>query len=154
MNLANVNLQYSGSGLALTENFEGFSLTPYQDVRGVWTDGYGNTTGVVPNGPPITQFQAEQDLMRNVQWAIGIVKQMVDVPLTQQEFDALVDFVFNVGSGNFASSTMIKLLNAGNYWAAADEFVKWDLAGGQVVAGLLRRRIAEQQEFNSGGTPS
>lgn len=152
MSPLNANLQYSGSGLALTEGFEGCKLVAYQDVRGVWTIGYGHTQGVV-EGMTCTQFQAEQWLLQDVQWAIGVVKQMVSVPLTQQEFDALVDFVFNVGSGNFADSTMLKLLNAGNYWAAADEFVKWDLAAGQVVAGLLRRRIAEQSEFNSGGTP-
>lgn len=152
MNPANANLQYSGSGLKLTESFEGYRLTPYQDIRGVWTNGYGNTHGVVPGGPPITQLQAEQDLLNNVQWAANTVRALVTIALTQGEFDALVDFVFNVGSGNFASSTLLKDLNANNLAAAADEFPKWDLAAGQVVAGLLRRRMAEQAEFTSGET--
>jgi GH24 family phage-related lysozyme (muramidase) len=73
----------------------------------------------------------------------------VKVALTQGEFDALVDFTFNLGSGNLQSSTLLKLVNEGQFETAAKEFEKWDLAGGKVVAGLLRRRKAEEQEFQS-----
>jgi len=148
---ANANLAYTGVGL--TEQFEGCALTPYQDVAGVWTNGYGNTHRVVP-GVAITQAQAETDLLANIQWACAVVLNAVTVPLTQGEFNALVDFVFNEGSGHFASSTLLNLLNAGNYAAAAKQFEVWDVAGGQVVAGLLRRRIAEEDEFdgNDGST--
>lgn len=147
MNPANQNLQYSQSGLALTESFEGVRLTAYQDQVGVWTIGYGHTSGVTP-GMTCTQLQAEQWLLEDVQHACIVVRMNVSVPLTQGEFDALVDFVFNLGSGNFVSSTLLKLLNTGDYDDAAAQFPRWDRAGGVEVAGLLRRRIAEQNEFN------
>lgn len=145
----NQNLSYTG--VALTEVFEGLSLVAYQDSRGVWTIGYGHTAGVT-EGMTCTQQQAEDWLIADVQWAVSVVQNDVTVSLTQNEFDALVDFVFNVGSGNFESSTLLADLNAGNYAASADQFQRWDLAGGQVVAGLLRRRIAEENEFNGQST--
>ncbi len=145
--LANANLQYSGSGLAVTESFEGLRLVAYQDVRGVWTIGFGHTAGVYA-GMTCTPAQAAAWLEQDIQWAASVVRNVVAVPLTQGEFDALTDFVFNVGSGNFQASTMLKDLNAGDIAGAADQFHVWDLAGGQVVAGLLRRRIAEQDEFD------
>ena len=139
-------MAYSKKGLELTERFEGCRLTPYRDVGGIWTDGYGNTIGVVP-GVLISQELAEAELARNTQTAVDAVNRLVTVPLTQPEFDALVDFVFNCGSGNFAKSTLLRDLNASNFAAAANEFQKWDLAAGKHVAGLLRRRLAEKQEF-------
>jgi lysozyme len=135
------------TGQLLTEQFEGLSLAAYQDSRGVWTIGYGHTAGVT-EGATCTQAQADAWLTEDTQWAVSVVQNEVTVPLTQGEFNALVDFVFNAGSGNFSSSTLLADLNAGNYAAAAAQFQRWDLAGGQVVAGLLRRRIAEENEFN------
>ena len=135
------------TGQLLTEQFEGLSLTAYQDSAGIWTIGYGHTAGVT-SGMTCTQEQAEAWLLEDIQWACSVVGNEVKVPLTQGEFNALVDFVFNVGSGNFAGSTMLRLLNQGLYAQAAEQFQLWDLAGGQVVAGLLRRRIAEENEFN------
>lgn len=143
----NENLQYSKTGLALTEQFEGCRLVAYQDVRGVWTIGYGHTSGVHA-GMTCTQAQAEQWLLEDIEYAANAVKHYVTVALTQGEFDALVDFVFNVGVGNFAGSTLLRKLNAGDYAGAAHEFERWDMAGGKHVAGLLRRRIAEENEFN------
>jgi lysozyme len=140
-------MEYSKNGLALTESFEGCKLTAYQDVRGVWTIGYGHTGTEVCAGLVWTQAQAEAALLADIQNAVNRVNSLVHVALTQPEFDALVDFTFNVGAGAFASSTMLKLLNAGNYQGAAAQFDRWDMAGGQVVAGLLRRRQAETQEF-------
>jgi lysozyme len=95
------------------------------------------------------QAQADAWLSEDVQSAVGSVNRLVTAPLTQNEFDAVVDFVFNCGSGNFAGSTMLRLLNAGDYLGAANEFDKWDHASGLVVAGLLRRREAEQAEFSA-----
>lgn len=141
----NENLSYTGR--KVTEEFEGCSLMPYQDSAGVWTDGYGNTHNVIP-GVPITQAQAELDLSQNIAWAVACVQDLVKITLTQGEFNALVDFVFNVGSGNFAKSTLLEDLNEGKIEEAAQQFTLWDLAGGNVVAGLLRRRIAEQGEFD------
>jgi lysozyme len=143
----NDDLQYSKTGQALTAQFEGCRLTAYQDVKGVWTIGYGHTLGVY-EGETCTQDQALAWLAQDMGWACAVVKRLVQVPLLQGEFDALVDFVFNAGSGNFASSTMLKLLNAGDFGGAAAQFERWDQSGGQVVAGLLRRRQAEEKEFD------
>ena len=95
--------------------------------------------------------QAAAWLAEDIQSAVGSVNRRVKTTLTQSEFDAVCDFVFNVGVGNFAGSTMLKLLNKGDYAGAAGEFDRWDIAGGNVVAGLLRRREAEREEFNGPG---
>lgn len=141
---------YSGSDLALTEQFEGCRLTAYQDVAGVWTIGYGHTGPDVSPGLTITQTQAAQLLQQDVASAAACVNQAVTVALNQDEFDALVDFVFNVGRGAFLGSTMLRDLNSGDFADAAEQFDKWDHAGGKVVAGLLRRREAEQALFEEG----
>ncbi|HEX7644866.1 MAG TPA: lysozyme [Burkholderiaceae bacterium] len=146
--MMNPAMTYSGTGLAMTEREEGCRLTAYQDAGGIWTNGYGNTHGVVP-GSTITQAQAETDLQANIQNSVNDVNRLVTVPLTQGEFDALVDFDFNLGRGNLANSTLLRLLNAGDYQDAANEFDKWDHCGGKVLAGLLRRRQDETAEFNS-----
>ncbi len=143
------DLTYSGNGLALTEQFEGLSLDAYQDQVGVWTIGYGHTGSDVAPGLSITQEQAEDLLAQDVASAAAFVNNAVSVALTQNEFDALVDFVFNLGAGAFRSSTLLRNLNAGNYAAAANQFDAWDHAGGTVVAGLLRRRNAETALFNT-----
>jgi lysozyme len=143
------NMIYSKNGLSLTENFEGCKFIAYQDVRGIWTCGYGHTAGVTKD-TTCTQELAEEWLQQDIAWAVGTVSNLVKVELTQGEFDALVDFVFNAGSGNFKNSTMLRLLNSGDYKGAAAEFECWDRAGGVEVAGLLRRRISEEVEFNQG----
>ena len=141
-------MNYSQSGLRLTEQFEGCRLEAYQDQIGQWTIEYGHTEGVYP-GMSITQLQAEQFLLGDIQHAVNCVNTLVKVPLTQGEFDAMVDFAFNLGVGAFGGSTLLKLVNQGNFADAANEFDKWDHAGGQIVAGLLRRRQAETEEFRS-----
>jgi lysozyme len=141
------NLTYSKTGLALTEQFEGCRLTAYQDQVGVWTIGYGHTGPDVTPGLTITQQQAEDLLASDVSSAASAVNNFVTVQLTQNEFDALVDFVFNLGSGAFAKSTLLRSLNAGQFATAAAQFDEWDHAGGAVVAGLLRRRQAETNLF-------
>ncbi|HVW78097.1 MAG TPA: lysozyme [Alloacidobacterium sp.] len=144
------NFTYSRDGLALTEQFEGCRLIAYQDQVGVWTIGYGHTgTGVVA-GLTITQDQAEALLASDIAAAAAYVNQVVTIALVQEEFDALVDFVFNLGRGAFAGSTLLRDLNAGNFTTAAAQFDLWDHAGGQVVAGLLRRRQAETALFERG----
>jgi lysozyme len=142
----NDDLQYSAAGETVIESFEGYSNTAYKDVGGVWTIGYGHTQDVKP-GDICTEEQAQTWLSQDIRWSVDEVKRVVSVPLTQNEFDALVDFVYNVGSGNFESSTMLKLLNSGDYASAAGEFAKWDMASGKQVAGLLNRRLAERDEF-------
>lgn len=141
------NFTYSKNGLALTELFEGDILTAYQDQKGVWTIGYGHTAGVRP-GQTITQDQAAEFLMQDVASAVACVNRAVTVPLTQSQFDALVDFTFNLGCGSLLGSTLLRDINAGNFPAAVAQFDLWDHCGGVVNAGLLRRRQAEAAMFS------
>src|ERR1700688_4535422 len=120
-------MEYSGSGLKMTEQFEGLRLDAYQDQVGRWTIGYGHATGVQP-GDSITQLQAEAFLIQDLQLAEKYVNLLVKVSLTQGEFDALTDFAFNLGVEALEGSTLLKLLNAGDYADAANEFDKWDHA--------------------------
>lgn len=147
------NLIYSKDGLALTERFEGCSLTAYQDMVGVWTIGYGHTGRDVVPGLIITQDQANALLVSDIAGAVAYVNQVVTTALQQNQFDALVDFVFNLGRAAFGGSTMLKQLNASNFVAAAGQFVLWDHAGGQVVRGLLLRRQAEAAMFQGQPAP-
>jgi lysozyme len=144
-----MNMVYSKRGVDLTERFEGCKLVSYQDQVGRWTCGYGHTYGVI-EGMTCTQDQAIKWLLEDTAAAQLDVNTHVTVPITQAENDALVDFCFNLGRGALNGSTLLKDLNAGNYAAAADQFDSWDRAGGRVVAGLLRRREAEKQEFLGG----
>ena len=136
----------------LAEQFEGFSSTPYQDPAGVWTVGFGTTRDindnpVTANTPAIDLEGAHQLMLRDLQTALEVVNENVQVKLTINEKAALIDFVYNLGAGNFASSTLLRLLNAGDYQGAADQFERWDHAGGVVLAGLLHRRLAEKALF-------
>lgn len=144
-----MSMTYSKSGLALTESFEGCKLVAYQDQVGRWTIGFGHTMGV-QQGDTCTQEQAEAWLAADLQWAVTVINSLVKVPLTQGEFDSLVDFTFNLGAGSMKSSTLLVLVNKSDMEDAAKEFEKWDHAGGVVVAGLLRRRNAEEAEFTNG----
>jgi lysozyme len=150
--MANVNnLSYSDQGLALTERFECLQLTAYQDPVGVWTIGYGHTGPDVQPGLTITQEQAGALLLQDVAGAVAAVNRLVTVPLTQNQFDALVDFTFNVGQGNLASSTLLRELNAGNTAGAAAQFLVWVYAKGVELPGLVTRRQAESALFQSAG---
>jgi lysozyme len=144
------NFTYGKYGLLLTEGFEGVELTAYPDVGGVWTIGYGHTGPNVHKGLTITQAQAEQFLLQDVKRAADAVNTYVTVAISQDEFDALTDFTFNAGTGALEGSTLLKDLNAGNFAGAAAQFDAWDHAGGKVVAGLLRRREAEEKLFEEG----
>ena len=134
-------------GTEILKYFEGCKLTAYQDSVGVWTIGYGHTKGV-HDGMTITQEQAEQMLLTELEEYEGYIESMVTVPLTQNQFDALVVWVYNLGPTNFKNSTLLKELNAGNYNAASTEIKRWNKAGGKVLAGLVKRREAEAQLFN------
>lgn len=142
-------MRYSKQGMALTEQFESCRLVAYQDSAGIWTIGWGHTQGV-EEGMTCSQAQADQWLLDDVGFAENAVNQLVKIGLTQEEFDALVDFVFNVGIGNFQKSTLLVLINDNDIEGAIGEFDKWDMAGGKVVSGLLRRRDAEKALFTLG----
>ncbi|HEX6992235.1 MAG TPA: lysozyme [Gemmatimonadales bacterium] len=135
------------SALALLREFEGCRLTAYQDVAGVWTIGYGHTGPDVQGGLTITQPQADDLLRADAQKAGDAVLACVSVPLTDGQYGALVSFVYNLGPGALAKSTLLRKLNAGDYAGAQGEFRKWCHAGGKFYAGLLRRRQAEAALF-------
>ena len=145
------------AAVGMAEQFEGFSATPYRDPVGIWTIGYGSiwvggdgAQRVTADTRPIDETTARQWLMKEMQRAAQAVAALVKVPLTDNQVAALHDFIFNLGWGNFASSTLLRKLNAGDYAGAADQIDRWDHAGGKVLAGLLRRRQAETDLFNSG----
>lgn len=135
-------------GLEMIKEFEGFKGTAYLCPAKVWTIGYG-TTKNVKQGQTVTQGQALLMLQVDVKQFESDVTSMVKVPLTQNQFDALVCFAYNVGSGNLKSSTLLKLVNAGDFNGAAAQFGRWNKGGGQVLAGLTRRRAAEAALFLS-----
>lgn len=139
----------SSNCLDLIREFEGCRLTAYQDQAGVWTIGYGHTGPEVVEGLVWTQDQADAALAQDAQKAAAAVLRLVDVAISQNQLDALVDFVFNEGAGHLASSTLLKLLNGGDPDAAAQQFPKWDIAAGETNLGLLRRRQAEQELFTT-----
>src|ERR1700733_503620 len=137
-------MQLSADGLDLIKKSEGFRGQVYRDVAGFPTIGYGHLIKpgeTFPNG--ITEPQAAAILAGDVQQAEQAVARLVKVGLTQGQFDALVDFCFNLGAGRLAGSTLLRELNVGNYQAAGEQLLAWDHAGGVVVAGLKVRREAE-----------
>lgn len=142
----------SDKGLSEIMDFEGCKLVAYPDPGSggePWTIAVGHTRGVRP-GDTCTREQAMAWLREDVKDAEGTVLHRVDAPLTQGQFDALVSFVFNVGDGNFASSTLLKRLNARDYRGAADQFPRWNQAAGRVLPGLVTRRARERTMFLEG----
>lgn len=142
------NFQYSQYGLDITESFEGLRLDAYRDVAGVITIGYGHVGSDVHLGWTITPEQAQTLLQSDIAAAASCVNSAVTVHLNQNQFDALTDFTFNVGRGSFLRSTLLKLLNLGDYLGASGQFQNWVYAGGEVQPGLIRRRDAEAGLFN------
>jgi len=145
-------MKTSQSGINLIKFFEGFRKQTYLDSVGVKTIGYGHTKGV-KLGMVITETKGEQLLSEDLAYFEKRVLELVKIPLRQNEFDALVSFTFNVGEGNLKKSTLLKRLNKLVYANNAmlkevsKEFLKWDKAGGKVLAGLTKRREAERELF-------
>lgn len=146
-------MQTSDKGITLIKQFEGCKLTAYQDSVGVWTIGYGWTQPVdgkpVRAGMTIKQETAERLLKTGLVSYESDVSRLVKVGLTQGQFDALVSFTYNLGARSLSTSTLLRKLNAGDYAGAADEFLRWNKAGGKVLNGLTRRREAERALFLS-----
>lgn len=144
-------MQTSDKGIALIKQFEGCKLTAYQDSVGVWTIGYGWTQPVdgkpIRAGMTINQETAERLLKTGLVSYESDVSRLVKVGLTQGQFDALVSFTYNLGARSLSTSTLLRKLNAGDYAGAADEFLRWNKAGGKVLNGLTRRREAERYLF-------
>lgn len=130
----------------IIKDFEGLRLEAYKCPADVWTIGYGHTNKV-KQGDVITAGEADVLLALDVQEAERAVNAYVDVDINQNQFDALVSFVYNLGAGNFKLSTLLRKLNEGDYLGAANEFERWNKAGGKVLNGLVRRRKAESNLF-------
>ncbi|TDB48251.1 lysozyme [Photorhabdus khanii] len=141
-------MQISEKGLKALKSDEGCSLTAYRCPARVLTIGYGHTSGV-KLGDVITEQQAEQFLLEDLAPVYITIETNVKVPLTQGQFDALCSFIFNLGAGAFVRSTLLKKLNAGDYKGAANEFMRWNMAGGRILPGLDARRASEKTMFLS-----
>ena len=139
-------MKTSKNGINLIKTYEGCRLTAYKCPAGVWTIGYGHTAGV-KQGDKITQLQADTLLAVDLQKFEYSVNKAVKKPITQNEFDALVSFAFNVGIGNFEKSTLLRLINMGQFELASKQFERWISAGGKPLTGLKKRRLAEKTLF-------
>jgi lysozyme len=132
----------NAAGLALVRTCEGLRLEAYRDGVGIWTIGYGHTRGVAP-GDVIGAERAELLLEADLLEAESVVSRLVKVSLSDNQFAALVSFVFNEGEGAFAKNTLLKKLNGGGYGLVPACLQSWIFAGGKVEQGLVRRRAAE-----------
>lgn len=148
-------LKTSQKGIELIKKFEGCKLTAYRDSVGVWTIGFGHTKDVKA-GMVITAEQAEQFLKDDVVYfenGVNKLLKTLKTAVTQNQFDALISFAFNLGLGNLRKSTLAKKLyvmqqnDRDSVQAVADEFPRWNKAGGQVLTGLTNRRNAERALF-------
>lgn len=141
-------MNISTNGAHLIESFEGFVPHAYKDVVGTWTIGYGSTKNVTFNTPNVTRAQAERRMMREIDASYGAAVNTLCLPLNQNQFDALVSFVYNVGPGGVGPSTGVgRALRKQQWREAADAMLDWDKAGGRTLAGLTRRRYAERALF-------
>ena len=139
-------MNISQEGLSLIKKFEGCELEAYKCAANVWTIGYGSTKGV-KEGMEISQERAEMLLLEDVEVFEESVNKLVEVPLEQNQFDALVSWTFNLGSTNLKNSTLLKVLNDKDYEGVPAQIKRWNKAGGKVLQGLIRRREAEALLF-------
>jgi GH24 family phage-related lysozyme (muramidase) len=142
------------AGIDMIKRWEGFHAQAYLDPIGIPTIGFGT---IRVNGRPVkmgmtcTMQQAEMWLMEEVNVSIvPHLHRLLKVPVNQKIFDSLCSFIYNLGIGNFSKSTMLRMLNAGDYRGAADQFPRWNRAGGKVWNGLTKRRMAERELFLAG----
>lgn len=146
-----MQMEYSAAGLAMTKAFEGVRLEAYQDGGGVWTIGYGHTGPSLLAGMKISQADADAMLGADLAVAVKCVNSSVQQELAQHQFDALVDFCYNVGCRNFRLSSLLKYVNHGDFVSAAQQFLLWVNVEGKRCEGLVRRRTAERAMFLSAG---
>lgn len=140
-------------GKEFIKSFESLSLTPYTDIHGKWTIGWGHTLGITSGSPPISRMQADCLFDEDVEDAEEPVNKFVMLEIKQNEFNALVSFAFNEGYGKFKNSTLLRKLNMGDRAGAAKEFLRWVYYEDpktkvmKVSKGLTARREAEQKLF-------
>ena len=136
----------SQNGIEFIKSFEGCVLKAYPDAVGIWTIGYGHTNRVT-SGMTITAAQAESYLKSDLSKTENFVNSCVTIELSQNMFDALISFAFNVGNGALKRSTLLRKLNQGDTNGAAKEFDRWIYAGKKILPGLVKRRSAEKELF-------
>ena len=139
-------MKISQEGLSLIKKFEGLELTAYKCAAGVWTIGYGHTKDV-QEGDEWSEAHADHMLEVELEEFEGYINDNVTVALSQNQFDALVSWVYNLGPANLKASTMLKVLNSGDYEGVPAQIKRWNKAGGKVLEGLIRRREAEALLF-------
>ena len=139
-------MKTSLEGINLIKHFEGCELEAYKCPAGVWTIGYGHIKGV-QQGDVITEQEADNMLVEELEEYENYIHNLVNCPLNQNQFDALVSWVYNLGSSNLQASTQLKVLNAGDYAGVPAQMLRWNKAGGKVLEGLTRRRQAEADLF-------
>ena len=144
----------SEEGAELIKRHEGRRLTAYKDPVGIWTIGYGHTGPDVLPGMVITEETADIMLENDLLDVYDCIEAYVDVDLSQGQYDALCSFIFNLGCGAFRNSTLLRLLNQGDYDGARKQFPRWCHAGGKKMGGLVKRRAEEAQLFSKGDDPS
>lgn len=134
--------EYSAAGMALTKEFEGLRLEAYPDCTGIWTIGYGHTGSDVHGGRRVTEPEAADLLAGDLRDATACVNRSVgeDIAIGQNHFDALVDFCFNVGRGNFQQSSLLGYVNRNDFASAVHQFSLWVNADRKPVPGLVRRQ--------------
>lgn len=142
-------MKTSEQGLERIQDLEGTRYVAYYDGGGVLTNGVGHTGDDVFEGQRVGQAQVMAWLQEDVKDAEESVTKNVTVPLTQNQFDALVSLVFNIGGGAFASSTLLRKLNDKDYEGAAKQFPRWNKDNGKTISGLTKRRLLEQAVFNT-----
>ena len=133
-------LSLSAAGLIAIASHEAYSPKPYVDLAGIWTNGFGNTHNAQHN---VTVPQALDQLNTNSLEAQAAVTNCITKPLTQSQFDAFVDFTFNVGSNAFCKSTVVKKFNSGDVAGSCGELFRWVYVGKVKVNGLVKRRNDE-----------
>lgn len=143
-----ISVRASDQALDLIREAEGLELEAYKCPAGVWTIGYGHTRNV-HQGDSITASEAERRLREDVRDAEDDLTRLVRVPLSQGQHDALVSFVFNLGGEALEESTLLRKLNAGDFTGAAKELDRWVHSDGKVLPGLVTRRAAERELFES-----
>ena len=139
-------MRTSQKGIDLIKKFEGCRLEAYKCPAGIWTIGYGHTKGV-KDGMIISREQAKEFLREDLKVYEKAVESCVKVPLSQNQFDALVSFCYTCVSAALKTSTLLRLLNEGKYSEAGEQFLRWNKAGGKVLVGLTRRREEERELF-------
>jgi lysozyme len=144
-------MKTSKEGLDLIKFFEGFRSKPYKCPAGVWTIGYGTTKGITKHHDPISEEEALQYLISDLaKFEKYVVEYNTNPKITQQQFDALVSFTYNLGPGSLRRSSVLRHHNLGNYSKAADSFLLWNKAGGKVLKGLVVRRQKERDLYLRG----